>query len=111
MTSSSMGAQRFSTGGYGIFHPLYGVVPRCARKNRIRTEIKSRSAEGKKSRPPTSCYLQGFELLKRLLAVATVGDRAAERRAEGRFERGMARAAVRALGRLDQRDDRISDRA
>src|SRR5262245_48545859 len=55
--------------------------------------------------------LQGLELLERLLAIATVGDRAAERGAKGGVERGMARAAVRAPGRLQQRDRRAAGRA
>src|SRR5215213_8914919 len=45
---------------HGTFHPLYAVFPRGARKNRILTEIKYRSAEGKKSRPRKSCYLKGI---------------------------------------------------
>jgi hypothetical protein len=33
---------------HGTFHPLFAVFPRGARKNRKLTEIKYRSAEGKK---------------------------------------------------------------
>src|SRR3954467_3448463 len=45
---------------HGTFHLLYAVFPRSARKNRILTEIKYRSAEGKKSRPRKSSYCVTF---------------------------------------------------
>src|SRR3954467_11628556 len=45
---------------HGTFHLLYAVFPRSARKNCILTEIKYRSAEGKKSRPRKSCHMTGL---------------------------------------------------
>src|SRR5919109_597797 len=51
-----------------------------------------------------SLFSQGLKLLKRLLTISAVGDRAAEGRAEGRIEGCMSRAAVGAFRRLKQRD-------